>query len=369
MFNCNLCEKGYDTDKLLKWHINMQHGLTNRPKCQNCGKQFKSEKHLVKHQVVCSSNDFICNLCERMFDFKSSLEMHILRRNCLMKPKCDDCKREFGNEDLFKNHELYCDAKPCSCSVCHKIFPNKYKLNSHFIMHSNEKPFPCCFCEKFFKRASELDTHLKIHTGERPFKCAECDAAFITASARTTHSVTHNEIRPFACTVCDLSFKLQRTLKNHQLQHEEKEKTHKCEACSLAFLTKGRLLQHMKTHTDIKPYKCPRCEKHFGQLSYLKTHMKRSHATEKMFSCNICFKSFAQKYILNKHMKSHIGKQENVIKMEESESSDQTVVAKLKPTMTFYCEICRKGFGKKYNLIKHRAVHKVGPYTGYFYIL
>ena len=178
---------------------------------------------------------------------------------------------------------------------------------------------------------------------------------FQTASALTTHSVTHNDIRPFACTVCDLSFKLQRTLENHQLQHEEREKTHKCEACSLAFLTKVGLVQHMKTHTDIKPYKCPECEKYFGQLSYMKTHMKRSHATEKTFNCNICLKSCAQKYIFNKHMKSHFGKRENVIKTEESESSDQTVVAKLKPTMTFYCEICRKGFGKKYNLIKHRA--------------
>ena len=190
MFICNLRDKSFKTNKILKRHTSNQYCLKPRPigpKCKDCNKQFKSDRHMESHGDKCSPKDkiFICDFCEHVFKDRKIMNRHIARQKC--KSKCDGCKKEFRNPEQLRTHDLYCEAKPCVCSVCSKIFSNKHKMNAHFVMHVDEKPFPCCFCETFIKRASYLKVHLRIHTDERPFKCSDCDAAFKTANARRMH--------------------------------------------------------------------------------------------------------------------------------------------------------------------------------------
>lgn len=65
-------------------------------------------------------------------------------------------------------------------------------------------------------------------------------------------------------------------------------------------------MQHTRIHENLKPYKCPFCEKFFRQRTILNQHL-RLHTNEKPYRCLTCFKDFRQQAILSSHEKSHMG--------------------------------------------------------------
>jgi len=71
---------------------------------------------------------------------------------------------------------------------------------------------------------------------------------------------------------------------------------------------KSNLLQHLRTPSDGKPYKCTEHSKAFSQLGHLKTYM-RIHTGEIPFKCSVseCEKTFTQ----SSHLKEVEGANEN----------------------------------------------------------
>lgn len=92
--------------------------------------------------------------------------------------------------------------------------------------------------------------HLRRHTGERNYPCPVCGKAFARSDGLRKHlSCYHGGMKPFQCPVCQRSFK-------------------------------GHFLQHLRTHTDEKPFGCETCGHCFAQRSQLKVHM-RTHTGER----------------------------------------------------------------------------------------
>ena len=64
----------------------------------------------------------------------------------------------------------------------------------------------------------------------------------------------------------------------------------------------GDLSYHKRmVHENIKPHKCDKCKKCFGQNTTLKTHSLTVHENEKPFECEICQRCFGGKGSLKKH--------------------------------------------------------------------
>ncbi|XP_034117430.1 zinc finger protein 501 isoform X2 [Drosophila sulfurigaster albostrigata] len=85
---------------------------------------------------------------------------------------------------------------------------------------------------------------------------------------------------------------------------DDPRKKKQCHVCKNKFRQLTTLRNHMKIHTDERPYKCKHCDKAFRQISTLTNHVK-IHTGEKPFTCNICAKDFRQQSTLINHIKTH----------------------------------------------------------------
>ncbi|XP_055701368.1 early growth response protein 1-like isoform X3 [Phlebotomus papatasi] len=157
-------------------------------------------------------------------------------------------------------------------------------------------------------------TQVQIKT--EPGKVATSAAVVTTASATTTTATTTTSIRtaniPPNCTTCD--------------------------TCGKTFKRKEHLIQHLKLHAGLRPFKCEEvgCNKTFSRKEHLMRHVV-SHTGKKMFSCEFCHKFFSRKDNLNKHKRTH------------SEYVNNG---------PFYCEICQKSFVVKMYYVQHKAMHE-----------
>lgn len=85
---------------------------------------------------------------------------------------------------------------------------------------------------------------------------------------------------------------------------------------------KEHLDQHMRGHSDERPYKCHICLRAFKRNEHLTRHCV-IHSGNKDFLCNICQKAFSRKDHLRKHKQTHSSNRKNKQKEEGSYYIDQ----------------------------------------------
>uniref|UniRef100_A0A1Q3F0D3 Putative transcriptional repressor salm n=1 Tax=Culex tarsalis TaxID=7177 RepID=A0A1Q3F0D3_CULTA len=78
-----------------------------------------------------------------------------------------------------------------------------------------------------------------------------------------------------------------------------------CQYCNKTFTWLKSLTVHLRTHTNVKPYKCELCDRSFVRSDYLKYHILKSHETsEQVFTCGACGGVFATNRGLLRHIRT-----------------------------------------------------------------
>jgi general transcription factor IIIA len=81
------------------------------------------------------------------------------------------------------------------------------------------------------------------------------------------------------------------------------------EGCAKLFNRQARLSEHIRSHTNDRPFTCleEACDKAFLRDSHLKHHIKSAHTNERNYTCNWanCDKKFATGTRLRRHEASH----------------------------------------------------------------
>lgn len=73
------------------------------------------------------------------------------------------------------------------CQVCQKMFQFQRMLNRHIKCHNETKRHLCSFCGKGFNDTFDLKRHVRTHTGVRPYKCTLCEKAFTQRCSLESH--------------------------------------------------------------------------------------------------------------------------------------------------------------------------------------
>lgn len=166
------------------------------------------------------------------------------------------------------------------CNFCSKIFPSRVQRNDHENSHSGKRPYQCLKCDQTFTTYSNLCTHVNLHAAYRLFKCSICGKEFVSNATlnyhtREKHLPDTDPRRYFPCELCHYKLKSYGQLDRHRQTHKENHEIFTCDYCRKQFTTKGILVQHMRIHSGIKPYKCNYCHALFRQASNKMQHERR----------------------------------------------------------------------------------------------
>lgn len=258
--------------------------------CIDCKQKISNVMHLKTHIKNDHSIGHKCNVCLKIYQYKSKLSIHLRRHT----------------NDLYICQEPGCDKK----------FFNKYRLDLHCVTHTGTNPFACNYpgCTKEFTNNHDFNRHNRIHSGEKPYVCDEsgCNKRFNQIGHLTEHRRIHANVRPFACDHrgCGKKFNRKRHLDQHQRIHTG-EYSFKCDhpGCNKKFIQKQGLNIHKLSHTNEKPYACTesKCGKSFKHIIYLNMH-KKFHTGQSSFDCVElgCEKRFATKRELTVHKRFHL---------------------------------------------------------------
>ncbi|XP_036918021.1 histone-lysine N-methyltransferase PRDM16 isoform X2 [Sturnira hondurensis] len=219
------------------------------------------------------------------------------------------------------------------CDMCDELFPSKLDLRRHkkyacgpvgaalYAGLAQElKPqglggtggdgraLECKDCERTFPDKYSLEQHMVVHTEEREYKCDQCPKAFNWKSNLIRHQMSHDSGKRFECENCVKVFTDPSNLQRHIRSQHVGARAHACPDCGKTFATSSGLKQHKHIHSTVKPFICEVCHKSYTQFSNLCRH-KRMHADcRTQIKCKDCGQMFSTTSSLNKHRRFCEGK-------------------------------------------------------------
>ncbi|XP_036856057.1 histone-lysine N-methyltransferase PRDM16 isoform X6 [Manis javanica] len=220
--------------------------------------------------------------------------------------RCDVCDELFQSKLDLRRHKKY----TCSSvgAVLYEGLGAELKAEGLGRGSSDGQAHECKDCERMFPNKYSLEQHMVVHTEEREYKCDQCPKAFNWKSNLIRHQMSHDSGKRFECENCVKVFTDPSNLQRHIRSQHVGARAHACPDCGKTFATSSGLKQHKHIHSTVKPFICEVCHKSYTQFSNLCRH-KRMHADcRTQIKCKDCGQMFSTTSSLNKHRRFCEGK-------------------------------------------------------------
>lgn len=234
------------------------------------------------------------------------------------------------------------------CDVCSKSFKSKIHITKHitsFHMGKNKarkldslfpssenntgKTFECNVCSKLFKTVS-TELYPRLFS---TFKCNKINQ-ILQKTAMIEHEKTHSDIKNHVCPHCKKGYKTASTLAQHLDTHDKT--TYECNECGAKLNTRRTLRQHQLKHSEVAKHTCQFCQAQFKRTKTYKEHLICIHTDIKAYNCDWCDRKFSNGANCRKHKKEI-----HPEALKKAENKMEKVVVTL-PTIQELIEISRK---------------------------
>lgn len=262
-----------------------------------------------------STNDCLSDVDGLASVYSSTAEAHGFVPVNRLRPKvmCEICGFQGKKHDLKIHMNKHTNESTFNCDQCDRKYRYKrnlleHKQNTHTDPAERIKHV-CEYCGASYNSKPALLKHLRVkHVGKRTFGCKYCEMTYVKSQELTQHlAVTHLEEQISSGELVPLSKTAvtRRLMTQYQQPSSDDSGAHvyQCPVCSKEFRAGYMLCNHMKTHTDERPFKCDVCGDAFKQLAHLNGH-RMIHEGLKPHECELCGKAFRNRSKLRRHQAS-----------------------------------------------------------------
>nr|XP_023023099.1 zinc finger protein 728-like [Leptinotarsa decemlineata] len=301
-FACDACPKRFISKDILSAHKRIHTG--EKPyECKIKTLELKLKKPRKKSQVSMEDPDFVM------------LDKKIPRKKREIKSEPDITLEKFVNLNEV--------TEPLVCKICSMTYMSHVDFGLHSRVHNEDGLFSCHMCDYRKDAKKTFKIHIKSHD---LFKCEKCGRILKSKLCAYKHSKSHSGNNTVQCEICGKHLKKQclpihkkilhcddrnalitkcpicsKEYQNPSSLRQHYSAIHKelgidvsvvCDICGMRLSCKGKLPQHLRTHTGDKPFACDFCPKKFIAKDILAAHL-RVHTGEKPYECGFCGKKFA----------------------------------------------------------------------------
>ncbi|KRZ06009.1 Zinc finger protein [Trichinella zimbabwensis] len=275
--------------------------------------------------------------------------------------QCEHCSKRFNKEAQLKRHKDFAHAKSrtffCRFCNCDLILPSEEIFQAHIRSGGNDEDEdieeePDYELLDLEKANEESDQRLGEH------KCNMCSMNYISALLLKRHMKEEHAISPDwrrkESSLSVAAFVTGNLPKKNEIPYM-------CGFCPKRFKWKSNFLKHKEVHNAHFKFTCNQCNTNFPSQAAVDVHFKSKHMERiREHVCPLCQKSFYEKESLTKHMREHNGPfytcgQCGRQFVEEALLKKHITIHT--ETRHYVCNVCEKMFSRASSLSAHLRIH------------